>query len=632
MPRKLLPDEDPLDELARGQQTRVQTKGDTHLDTPLDPPKGWFKSIEELLTSKDGFGLETATLLQRAICNIIQGLPLTPKQAVSKPVRRALGGRKWLSQWLFNKADKQRAASGKKAPRRTSTSYARRLITDIVIVAAIRSAKSLLAAVTAIWDSQTVRVAHLADGEIPRFTVFSLSLDNARAVIAHLAGALGKKKLQHLLITKKEIREWDEHDPWRLALEEGTDDSVVGRFVLRHPTGRPMEIRVVAGKRAGASGLSRWLFGVCADEATRMYGATDAVVNYTHMRDAVEGRLLPGAHFLTIGSPWQSDGPVYEMFQQDFGRKNPDRVVLVAAGPDMNPYWWTPERCRKLKRKNPQAYITDVLGRFADAEQGLVPSAVIEASTRPSPLIIQYEPGHDYRAAMDPGTRTNAWTLVVADCIRVPDIVLPSGEVSSWKRKKRVVYYCEWRGTSSTPLSPKAVLHESAQILAQYHLQWCYTDQFAADANVDLASDVGLDLVVDEWTAQNKSQCALNLAAQMFAGLIEIPNDPQFKRDIRLVKKKPIQKGVQITLPQTPDGRHCDYFPPLMKCMNEWIQEEMVPPPVPGEKSYLNYLDSLAEEKEAEEVSHARNKKHAGIIYPYGEDDTALPDEPGLWD
>lgn len=582
---------------------------------PLPPPKGWFQTFEELFTSEEGFGLTTATVLQRAICKIIQGLPFSAHEANAASVRRSLGGRRWRNPSMIKSQLKQRA--NRKTKRPLGPVAAARIIPEIMIVAGIRGAKSMFGAALAVWASQIARLPPeiIKDGEIPRFIIFSLSLDNARVVIGHLAGALAKPKLRPLLLDKAAIRLLPDH--WKLALEESTDDTVVGRFVLRHPSGRPMEIRVVAGKRAGASGLSRWLFGVCADEATRMSGATDAVVNYDHMRDAIQGRLLPGAQFLTIGSPWQSDGPVYEAFQQDFGRNNPDRIILVAAGPDMNPYWWTPERCRALQRKNPQAYITDVLGRFADAEQGLVPNAVIEACTRKSPLHIDFEPGHDYRAAMDPGVRTNAWTLVICDCIRKQ---IAKGV---FIKLKRVVFHTEWRGTSAAPLSPKAVLAECAEILKAYELFWAYTDQYAAEANIDLAAEFGLQLVVDDWTAQNKATCALNLQAQMSAGLIEIPDDVQFRRDIRLVKRKAIAKGVQIIMPQTPDGRHCDFFPPLMKAMNEWIREDQPVEPSPGDAGYGNHLDKIAEEQEAEEVQN----KSESILYPYGDDDTQLDGE-----
>src|SRR5262249_43820442 len=128
-----------------------------------------------------------------------------------------------------------------------------------------------------------------------------------------------------------------------------------------------------------------------------------------------------------------------------------------------------------------QAYRTDVLGEFADPESSLLSSAEIDRATRKGPLVLEREPGHTYVAAMDPGTRGNAWTLVVVTRKRRADARLYTA----------VVLAKQWQGSKSDPLDPDKVLAEVAEILRGsrtqpqrwkgYGLEYVWTDQLAAD-------------------------------------------------------------------------------------------------------------------------------------------------------
>lgn len=493
-----------------------------------------WDSLEQLLTHRDGYGLETATPLQRAICRIVDGQPLEALEG-HPHVQEAIGDVGGLS--------------GVRPKR-------------VVLLAGIRTFKSLFTSAVSIQASQIIDDSRLGPGEIPRFSALSVSKDLARPIQQHLVGnLLAKPSLSSLLV------------------KEPVGDSVL----LRAPSGRPVEVKVVAGAKAGSTLVARWSAGWVADEAPRMAGQEEGVINLDDARDAVSGRLLPGAQGFEVGSPWQPYGPVYDIVQEHFGQPTPDLVVIRARADWLNPYWWTPERMLAEERANPRSFRVNVLAEFSDTEESLFPSKVVENFTRQEPRELEYVPGGDYVAAIDPATRSNAWTLVI---------------VTREGNRKRVALAKDWKGSSAVPLRPKQVLEEISHILQRYHLDWCYTDQFAAESLSDLAEIFGTQLVVENWTAKNKLAAFSSLAADMIEGKVELPNVPELRKDLLLVRKRVSHGGsVSIVLPQSSDGRHCDYAPALAMAMHRWI-DEVDEDPAPLDPASAAFADWEAKQRE----------------------------------
>ena len=470
-------------------------------------------STESLLTSPAAFNIVSASPAQRAACRILDGLPL--QELADHPDVIALVGGPDAVHALPHEPP-----------------------TETVVAAAIRTAKTILSLAAVSRMSQTVDESRLGRGEIPRVSLVSLKLDVTEVARRILLDTFeGSSVLSSLLL-----------------------DATADVVTVRHPSGRPIEIAIVAGAKAGGGLVARWCGGAVFDEATRMNGASDAVVNLDDARSALLGRLLPGAQILYIGSPWAPHGPVYEMVQEHWRKPSARMVVLRGSGPMLNPQWWTPARCARLQEQDPTAYQTDVLGEFADPESGLINPVALRTATRESPLELEPDPVARYVAAIDPSEGTasaNPWTLVIVEHSPAPRMPTP-GDPQPLPKRFRVALAREWRGSG-----PDRTLAEIAAICRRYRIRTAITDQYSGAAISDIAARHGLQLFIDRWSATSKLEAFQNLATLIANDQLELCPDRQLKRDLLSVKRRTTQQGVTIVLPKTGDGRHADYAPAL---------------------------------------------------------------------
>lgn len=526
----------------------------------------FFDSFEELLTHPEGFALTTATNIQLAIARVIGREPIG--ELWEDPiVRAAFGGVKPEGAYL-----------------------------ELLILAAIRCAKSLISVAAGLWFTQKADVSQVRKGEIPRFSICAVEKDNAVAAHLHLRAALKFQERLRVLSIEDPPQEWAN------LISETKNDFGSSHFVW-HPSGVPMEIRVVAGKRAGGSFLSRYSAGAVLDEAPRMVGAGEGVVNYTEMRRGVIARMLPGTMLLSPGSPWQAYGPVYDIFQEEFGvepRPTSNRCIVKARGPDMNPFYWTEQRVTDTKESDPVAYRTDCQAEFADPEEGLVSPVAVQRCMRADAEPILHKPGREYAAFMDPAFRTNAYTLVI--------------DTKEENNVQQTVFARQWIPEQGNPLKPNTILREISTILQEYGLDSVKTDQYHGESlqsiaeeltpNEDFPAAKPFEIEILDWDAKRKTECYISLGKRIEQGQRSFPADPFISKDLTLAKKKPTARGVSIMLPQTKDGRHCDFVPPLAMAEHYWLPVAADPEEdvVDGSEEYYKRLEQAALEREIAET------------------------------
>lgn len=497
-------------------------------------------TIENICSAAWGFGLDLKGGLskaQRAVCRVLDGRPLG-ELATEPDVIELFGGP--------GAGGAASAMSGEAAIAALERLEGPPHMFEAL--AAIRSLKSIIALATAIRLTQVVDLSKLTPGETPRVPIVSLKLDLSKAVFAVLRNTIqASPVLKPLLVGKP------------------TGNSLK----LRHPSGRAVEIVCVAGAAAGAGLVSVWLAGVVFDEATRMHGQSDGIVNLDDMWSAVAGRILPGGIALFIGSPHAPLGPMYKWHKDHFGAPSQDIVVAHGRGEILNPAEWPEERREALRRRDPTAYETDCLARFLDRETALLSDGVVRKAQRTGPVVLPPDPHYDYSAAIDPATRGNAWTLVVT-----------RGEPGG---RFAVAFAKQWTpGADGVPLEPEGIFKQIAADLKPYGIQAIRTDQWAFDPMRESARRAGLFLVEETVTGQNKYEIFDRGRVLLENGELELPPDEQMREDLIRIRRVATANGFRIEFPVTADGRHCDYAPALMLSVKYRLREPRARAPLPG--------------------------------------------------
>lgn len=485
-----------------------------------------WESLEELVTSPDGFGLDTATPVQRAWCWVLQNNTVPDHLWAVAEVQETFGGVRPMERGDF-------------------------VSREILLLAGVRGAKTLICGAACVWfaikcDLSQGPGRYLKRGERPRVSLVSARMSNAQEAFNYVRGALTEQpRLMPLL-----------HG-------EPKKDSLT----VRHPTGRLIDIKVVAmSARQGVNLVSRWCAGVLFDEAPRMVADdSDGKVNLDGMVRGVRARMLAGAPIMYIGSPVGAVGYVYNLFIQNFGKTHNRVTVGRAKGSWLNPVHWTPERIEALK-SNPQTYddyLTDELAQFRDVESQMFTHAGVAQCMREGPMTIAPVPGKKYTAVIDPATRGNAWTLIIAN--------------SEDNVKFQVNLAMEWIGSKMAPLSSRIVFQRIKEVIKPYGIEVVGTDQWAIDPLRDIAREEGLDLAPAPFSKVNKTKRYLAVKFRVDAGLLDLPPVENMREDLLFVKQLIKGNGdIDVKLPESADGRHCDFAAGLALLCGGYIEESDV--------------------------------------------------------
>lgn len=490
-------------------------------------------SLEWLFSDRQAFGITNATPVQRAICRVGDGTPLGDL-AEHPQVIEAFGGEEFNGRGAITSLGEFEGCQPD----------------QVDLFAAIRGGKSILASAAAVRCALTCDLSPTQPGERLVIPILSISVKKAGAILAHLVRVFTQKPALRDLLARKPSG---------------------GVVAIRRPQdGRVVEIVVTANARAGGSVVADWLACLVFDESPRMLGEDEGIINYDDTRTAALGRILPGGQIWSVGSPWAARGPCYEDFVKWYGKPTPELVVISATGPMLNPVWWNPQRCEAMRKKpgGETAYITDVLGRFADTESSMFGEAALRRCTRDEEdADAPYDPDLQYGAAIDPATRVNAFTLAIVG-IEQAEIDAEKDSIAKADAEARIVVSRtrQWQGSVAEPLKSPVVFAEIAAELQQYGLEEALSDKWGFDPFKDHAETAGITLVLDERNETEKANGFTRLkdASEATPPRLSLPPDPFVRKDLLGTKRKLTpQGGMKPEFTKTADGRHCDYAPAI---------------------------------------------------------------------
>lgn len=393
---------------------------------------------------------------------------------------------------------------------------------QICVVAGIRGGKTTMAACAAVAGALRADLSSLRPDETAAGLIVAPHADSAAE-------------------TYRALRELVEGHPSVRALLVG--EPKASRLTLRRPSdGRRVELRVVAAGKGGLTLRSRWLTSVVLDEGAFFETSSTAAVTDRAQLDAVRHRVVPGAQIWLISSPFAAKGLLHDTWRTTA----PGWVVVHASSAALNPKYWTPERVARALAEDYESASREVLGQFVDAATTLFSTAAVERASRHP--VAPPVPHRRYVAAMDPASRVNPWTAVVAT--RGPE-------------RYEIVAAREWVPRGSD-LDPDEVLAELARWLAPYNTTVVLTDQYGYASTAALARRHGLALTLHTTTEKSAMSSHLWLKKRLEADEVALPPVPELLADMQDVQRVLGSGGRARVEYQRRGPRHADYVPAIV--------------------------------------------------------------------
>ncbi|HSD00163.1 MAG TPA: hypothetical protein VLI21_14755, partial [Casimicrobiaceae bacterium] len=476
----------------------------------------------------DLFGLTTASRLQRALCRVIAGYPLdgsvNPCTEAPPAFQRLLDrselddtfGREQALTFLRVQEEDRLAIVGEDLTQDPAVLEAFGGkepcvgVKELMVVAAIRCAKTLMGAAALAQRAVTADLTGLREGETARAGICSWRVDLANTCFEFITAAFASSTL-----LRSQIIEPPKWYP-------GAPKNIIR--VYNAVSDRNVDILTLTANRGGASALSKWYVGFVVDEAARMLADfQEGVINYQDIRRAVFQRIRPDGFYLAITSPWLSVGPVYEAQKKLGEHEKHGLCVAWAPGWAMNPITWTPEACERAKREDPESYETDVAARFARTDDLALSNELVKSVPKVLVRDVDDEPlSLAEVAVLDAGLRKEAVALAIAAMVR---------------GRRTLLVYREWVGTADEPLRMRAVAREVARWLRRYNVSTVVADPLSQESLGELFEHEEVSVTGWEASARDFAAMSTRLEHFMRLGEVALVDDERVRDDLSSIRR-----------------------------------------------------------------------------------------------
>lgn len=396
----------------------------------------------------------------------------------------------------------------------------------VAVVAGGRSGKTYLSALRALHLALTADLSRLAPGERAFGIFVAPDMALAEQAISYATGAL-------------------EVSPLHNVIEAASSRTLV----IRRSHGRSVELSVRAASSKGKTGRGRNIICAILDESCFFFDA-GYVVNDEDIYRAIAPRVVRGGQLIVQSTPWGKQGLLYDLWSRNFG--SPQTCIAVHAS--TRAMRSDADQLAKIDaeyQRDPENARREFGAEFLDTDAQYLASDHIDACTRvdgdEAPIR-----GVAYVACVDPASRSNAFTLAIGR--RTYD----GGVAVSLVR--------QWLPERGSPLDLRAVVGEVAALAKRYGCDEVVSDAWSGDALATLFDDAGVYL--RQWTlaGQDATDAWQHLRSLLATNAISLPADPVLRRDLCAVRRRVSSGGsLSFVLPLTPDGRHADYAPSVLR-------------------------------------------------------------------
>lgn len=343
----------------------------------------------------------------------------------------------------------------------------------------------------------------LAPGEIATVMVIASDRRQARTVMRYIAGLIKDNPMLSRMVHRENSE-----------LIEFNNRSAIEVHTASH--------RAVRGYTLAA---------VILDEIAFWHsdGANPDVEVVAALRPALatlDGRLIG------ISSPYARRGVLWDTYKRHFAQDSDRVLVAQAPSRSMNPT--LPQGViDDAMREDSARASAEYLAQFRDDIETFLNLAVIEAATRPDPLIVPPARGVRYFAFVDPsGGGADEFTL----CIGHMD-------------ERRIIVDL----VTGRKGSPAAIVAEYADLLEEYGVSRVMGDRYAGRWPRDEFRKWGVSYDTAELT---RSDLYLEMLAALNSGRVELPPDELMVRQLTMLERQTSRAGRDSI--DHPPGGHDD--------------------------------------------------------------------------
>jgi hypothetical protein len=203
------------------------------------------------------------------------------------------------------------------------------------------------------------------------------------------------------------------------------------------------------------------------------------------------------------------------------------------------------------QKTDPAMYAREYEARFVSAVGAVFDEQAVRAAVADRGTLDPLR-GYKYLLSTDPAYSGDRWAVAIGHM---------AGDTLVIDKVTR------WAGRKDAPLQHSPVLDQIASMASAYNRATVLTDQYAAQPIVQGLRERGIWAMQKPWRNTLKTDAVVALRNLLYAGRIELPNDPNLLSELLAYEQHPLPSGKPAY--NAPPGQHDDMVSALLALTHE---------------------------------------------------------------